>query len=312
MASEPQRLTEVTEPTVEGSSAASWIRTGYRRVWNVFRYSSAYLALIAMAKICIVMFVLSLQLSLAPVVAGLVTFAIYAIDRVVDVETDRESTPGRAAFVRRHGDALYALAAVAYGAGVALSVLGGPVAFGLALLPGGVWVVYARDWIPASERGVRRLKDVLFVNSVLVAAAWAVPIVAVPVAFADATFGPAALVLVVYFFLGTFANVEVANVRDVETDRRDGVATLPVVFGTARTRQCLYALAALTLAVLGYAAVGGYLSAPVATVLATGPVALLGVIALLGRADSGEVLALGAECTRLPVFLLLAVSGVVW
>lgn len=309
MASEPQRLTEVTEPT---GSATGGIGTGYRRVLNVLRYSSAYLALIAMSKICIVIFVLSLQLSLAPIVAGLVTFAIYAIDRLVDAETDRESTPGRAAFVRRHGDVLYALAAVAYGIGVALSVLGGPVAFGFALLPGGVWIVYARDWIPASGLGVRRLKDVLFVNSALVAAAWAVPIVAVPIAFADATVGPAAIVLVVYFFLGTFANVEVANVRDIESDRQEGVATLPVVFGTAHTRQFLYALATLTLVVLGYAAVGGHLSAPVATALATGPVSLFGVIALLGRADSGEVLALGAECTRFPVFLLLAVSGVVW
>lgn len=313
MASKPQSWPEITDKTVGWSdSASSAVLARCRRTWAVLEYSSAYLALIAMAKTCIVIFVLSLQMSLAPIVAGLITFAIYAIDRLIHVETDRESTPRRAAFVRQHEDSLYALAAVAYGLGVALSVLGGPVAFGLALLPGGLWIVYARDWVPNTERDTRRLKDILVVNSALVAAAWAIPVVVVPIAFADATVGPAAVVLVVYFFLGTFANVEVANVRDVKSDRQDGVATLPTVFGTARTRQFLYALAALTTIVLGYAAFGGYLSATAATLLATGPVLLLGVIALLGRVRSGEVLALGAEFTRLPVFLVLAVSVAVW
>lgn len=312
MASEPQQLTDVTEKQVETSNARSGVKIGYRQVWGILEYSSAYLALIAIAKILIVMHILSLQLSLAPVVAGLITFAIYAIDRLIDVESDHQSTPGRAAFVRRHEDTLYALAALAYGIGVALSVLGGPVAFGFALLPGGVWVVYACDWIPASNLDVRRLKDVLLLNSALVAAAWAIPIVVVPIAFADATFGPVALVLVVYFFLGTLANVEVANVRDIESDARVGVASLPVVFGVARTRQFLYALAGLTLMVLSYAAFDGYLSATTTTILAAGPVSLLVVIALLGRVESGELLTVAAECTRLPVFLLLAVSGVIW
>jgi len=312
MASKPQQLTDVTEKQVEPSNATSGVRIGYRQVWDILEYSSAYLALIAMAKIFIVMYVLSLQMSLAPVVAGLITFAIYAIDRLVDAESDHQSTPRRVAFVRRHEDALYALAALAYGIGVALSVLGGPVAFGFALLPGGVWIVYACDWLPDSTLGARRLKEILFVNSALVATAWAIPIVVVPIAFADAAVGPAALVLVVYFFLGTFANVEVANVRDIESDARVGVATLPVVFGIARTRQFLYALAGLTVVVLSYAAYGDYLSATTTAVLAAGPVSLFGVTALLGRTKRGELLALAAECTRLPVFLLLAVSGVVW
>jgi 4-hydroxybenzoate polyprenyltransferase len=313
MASKPQRQPEIADKTVGWSdSARSGILSRWRRIWKILEYSSAYLALIAIAKIYIVVFVLSLQMSLAPIVAGLVTFAIYAVDRLTHVETDRESTPGRAAFVRQHDDSLYALAAVAYGIGVALSVLGGPVAFAFALLPGGVWIVYACDWIPAIERDVHRLKDILVVNSALIAAAWAVPIVVVPIAFADATIGPAAVVLVVYFFLGTFTNVEVANVRDTENDRQEGVATLPTVFGIARTRQFLYGLAALTIAVLGYAAFGGYLSAPAATILATGPVSLLGVIALLGRVESDKMLTLGAECTRLPVFLAFAISVVVW
>jgi 4-hydroxybenzoate polyprenyltransferase len=312
MASEPQQLPDVTEKQVESNSVTSGGRLRYRRVWDILEYTSAYLAVIAMAKVSIVMYILSLQLSLAPVVAGLITVAIYAIDRLVDAERDYQSTPNRVRFVRRHEDTLYVLAALAYGIGVALSVLGGPVAFGLALFPGSVWIIYACDWIPASELDIRRLKDILFVNSALVAIAWAIPTVVVPIVFADATFGPAALVLVVYFFLGTFANVEIANVRDIESDSQDGASTLPVVFGVARTRQILYALVGLTIVVLGYAASGGYLSGITAAILATGPISLVGSIALLGRVENSKLLTLVAECTRLPVFLLLAASGVIW
>lgn len=312
MASKPHRLTEVSEQTaVTTGSAVGEIRLGCKRLWNVLEYSSAYLAVIAMAKVFIVMFVLSLSMSPAPIVAGLVTFAVYANDRLIDRETDSASNPERAEFVARHANSLYVLAALAYGLGVALSVLGGPVAFALVILPGAAWVVYAHDWIPAGGINIHRLKDVLFVNSALVATAWAVPVVVVPIAFADGTFGPTAGVLLVYLFFGTFVNAEIANARDIESDSRNGVVTMPVAFGLARTRQFLYLLTLVTAVVPGYAALAGYLSPTVTAVLLTGPAFLIGVLSFLGRSDDEDLVVLAAEFTRIPAFLLLAAPGLV-
>lgn len=312
MASKPQRWPEVPDRTIDiDHGSHNWLAVRCKRVWQVLEFSSAYLALIAMAEVVIVMALLSLSPSAAPLVAGLITFAIYANDRLIDLDTDSESNPKRTEFVSRHRETLYILAALAYGLGVALAVLGGPVAFGLAVLPGLAWIVYARDWLPAGDTEFTRLKEVLFVNSLIVATAWSIPIVAVPVVFADASFTPAAGVLVLYFFIGTFINVEIANAEDIRSDTQSGAVTMPVVFGLTRTRRSLYALTALSALLLGYAAARGYLTDIAAAILATGLVALTGVLSLVGRIEHDGRLTVAAECTRLPVFLLLVVPSLV-
>jgi len=40
-------------------------------------------------------------------VVGLITFAVYANDRIADADADARDKPGQVAFVRRHEDALY-------------------------------------------------------------------------------------------------------------------------------------------------------------------------------------------------------------
>ncbi|NIB99275.1 hypothetical protein [Halobacterium sp. R2-5] len=117
------------------------VLAGAKRLWNTLVYSSAYLSVITVVEVGIAMAVLSLPLSPAPLVVGLVTFAVYANDRIADVDDDAVDKLAQAAFVRRHRDALYVAAAAAYGTALAVSMLGGP----LALLPGGFWVLYATD-----------------------------------------------------------------------------------------------------------------------------------------------------------------------
>lgn len=308
MASKSEQLTDAEFSAKQSAASTDRQRPWTRRLWEGLRHSSAYLAVIAVAKVCIVLSVLSLPMNAAPGVAGLVTFAIYANDRLVDIEPDQLSNPARAGFVLRHQDALYVLGAVAYGLATALSLFGGPVAFALVVLPGVVWIAYAREWFPTNWTA-SRLKDILVVNSVVVAAAWAIPVVVVPVAFADASFGPTAVVLLVYFFLGTFVNVEIANIKDLPSDARNGVRTLPVVYGVARTRQALSVLTTLAVGVLVLASVTGYLSVLDTAVLAVGPLASYGVIALIGRVDRSHSLSVLAESSRLPVFVLLIVTG---
>ena len=53
----------------------------------------------------------------------------------------------------------------------------------------------------------------------------------------------------------------------------------------------------------------GHLPSTAAATLSVGLAALLGVIALVGRVDD-DLLGIAAECTRLPVFLVLVVSGI--
>lgn len=311
MASKPHNWTEPAQPVDTTDTLDPWVSGRVNRVWAVLEYSSAYLAFVAAVKVFIVTVLLSLPLSLAPLVGALVTFAVYANDRLVDLPEDRDYRPRRAAFVSRYRNVLYATAAVSYGIGVAVSALGGPLAFGLTLLPGVAWVLYAIEWLRIGTVGIQRLKEVPLVSSLLVAFAWSVPVVVLPVAFTEARLTPLAALVFVYFALTTLISTEMANIRDVESDRASGIRTVPTVFGVERTRTVLYAIGTLTLTVLGYGAYDGYLTGLTAAILAVGVFILVTVLALSSRLEDIQRLTVSAECSPIPVLALLAIAAMV-
>jgi len=234
------------------------------------------------------------------------TFAVYGNDRVADVETDEQTTPARTAFVKRYHRLLYTLSAVAYGLAVALAVLGGPVAFALALVPGAVWIAYAQDWLPFSGR-IKRLKQVFILNSVLVAGAWALVIVFLPLAFVGGALTPRAGIIFLFFFIATFVNVEIPNVRDRHSDREIGVKTLPVVLGVDGTRYSLYGVTSLVTAIVVTAFVDDILIRSETAWLLASLLCLFGVVACLGRFRNTDALTIAAECSRLPLLVLVVI-----
>lgn len=279
-----------------------WVYRLGRPVRDFLLYSSAYLAVVAAGEVLVVTELLSLRVTMAPLVAALLTFAVYGNDRVADVEADAKTSPARAAFVRRYQDLLYTMSALAYGLGVALAVLGGPVAFAMAFLPGTVWLCYASDLLPSWAR-LRPLKRVFVLNSVLVAAVWAVGMVFLPIVFVGAPITPASGVIFLFFFLTAFANVEIPNVGDRAGDREQGVETFPVVLGVDGTRRALYGLVGLVAAILAVATGADVLALETTAALSVSLCCLLAVVTCLGRVRNGA-LTVAAECSRLPILVV--------
>lgn len=279
-----------------------------QRAGQTLVYSSVFIAVIAMTEVAIAMVLLSLPLNIAPVVVGLVTFAVYSGDRLADADTDEISNPKQAAFMRRHGDVMYVLVAASYALAVTLSILGGPVALGLALIPGVFWVLYATDWVPDVGLRVRRLKQVVVLNSAVVALAWAVTLTFLPLAFADAPVTLATVVVFGYFFLRSFVDTEIPNVRDVAADRQTDVGTLPVRLGVRRTRHALYGVDVGTLALVGYATTAGVLPITMSTALAVGLLYSVGITTFVGRFEDEELLARLPECEYVFVAVTLFTS----
>lgn len=285
---------------------ASVVDLGYR-IRDVLTYSSAYLVFIAMIEVLTVHLVLSLPLNPAPIVVGLVTFAVYAGDRIADADDDELSSPERSAFVTRYRTLLSVLTAITYGLAIALSLTGGPLALAITLLPGAFWILYASDWLPTLGAYFKRLKEILVVNSTIVAGAWAIAVVGLPMAFADAPVTPLAAVVFGYFFLDTFVNTEIPNVRDVEADEAVGVSTIPVVFGVRRTRRILYALDLLLVAFVGVALFSGVLSPAFAAAILVGLAYALALAWFVGRTAAPGRLAIAGEAKHLVVFALILV-----
>ncbi|QWC20306.1 UbiA family prenyltransferase [Halorubrum sp. 2020YC2] len=321
MANEPTRPSK-TDGTTEGSRSRQTTRgSGVLRGVAAFAAGAPFAALVAAVEVAVAAAALGVPRSTAPVAVGLVAFAVYAADHVADAEGDMGSTPARARVALRYGDQLMTAAALSYGLAVALAVGAGPAATALVLVPGAVWIGYASDWLPAlgdlaaplGEVSVPRLKDVFLLNSAAVALAWAVAVVAAPLAFAGVPAGavgtPTVALLFGYVALRSFVDVEVPNVRDVAADAARGVSTLPVACGVAGTRRILLGVDAVAAGLLAVVAATGAASGPALVALAAGLAVSVAVTALADRLD-GAALGVAPDCSYLVAgAVLVALSG---
>lgn len=286
-------------------SAVSYTRS----VYESFVYTSLYLAGIAVAESVIVIVLLDLPLSLAPIVIGLLVFAVYVNDQLIDLENDDIVNTRERNYIARHKDVLYVLASVSYGIALSLSVWGGLLSFAIALIPGIAWILYASDIMSDITSwagiGLRQVKDVFLLNTGLVAIAWSVTLVFIPLGFADGMALSTVLTLFGYFLLRVFKNTEISNIPDRAKDREHGVATLPTVFGVRRTRWVLHGIDGVTAGLLMFAVVRGYLPDVLSLALFAGIVYSTGVVGLVGKYHDREVLTRLAEYEYLVAFGVL-------
>lgn len=218
----------------------------------------------AVAQVYFVSTFLSIPVNLAVVVAPLLAFGIYGINNLTDTEEDAVNLPWDAGFIRRWHRVVGALSILLHFVGVGVAfAYGGTVPGLLSLVPLTAQVVYSTAWLPFDE--VKRLKQVLFLNSSVVAGAWVVNVVALPVALttegvsslAAGTVSPlAAGGAGLFIFVRWIMSVEVANVPDVTGDKAADVDSIPIAYEILGTRRAMYLCELVSAALLvGLAAV---------------------------------------------------------
>lgn len=155
-----------------------------------------------------------------------VTFFVYSFNRLSDLAEDRQNVPGRASFIDEYGRLLLAVGIVLYGVATAVAVLGGVPGAPAMLIPLAVAVLY-------STIGLKR---VLLVKNLLVGLSWGLIPLGVGVYYG-------ALLTVDILFLAGFITAAltiaavVFDIKDIDGDRAEGISTVPVLFGPARTRR---------------------------------------------------------------------------
>jgi 4-hydroxybenzoate polyprenyltransferase len=267
-------------------------------------HASVVDAVVAATKVLTVVLLLDIALTPAVAVGGLMAFAIYASNKLVDDE-DEVNAPGRSRFVDRYRRELAAATAVAAVLALGLAATAGPFALALTLLPAVAAVAYSVT-LPVVDR---RVKDVLGASTLLVAVSWALPTVALPVVWADAAFTPAAGVAFAFYLVQTAVAFEVRNVRDVAGDRAEGVRTLPVVHGTATTRHLLYAVDAAAIACYATATATGVLGPAVGVAFSLATVASIGVTATVDTGRNDARICLLRDANYALVCVVVAVAG---
>lgn len=270
-------------------------------LWWIQQFSVLQ-GVVAAAKTAFAMALLGVTTPIAPVVVGLVSFAVYTANDLADIEEDAINCPGRSSVVADRPAQIAALAVggLAVGCGLAFWA-GGPAAVAVTFVPIAACLCYS---VPVTPAG-RRLKDVYVVNTLLVALAWALTVTLLPIALAGEPIGPVAVAVCGFFLLRSFGSVELCNVRDIAGDSAAGVDTLPVVSGVDRTRRLLVALDAVSLGVLGSLVAVPHASVPALFALLIVSAAL-SLTWVLGRTDDVDGLCLAKDGE----YLLLGVVAV--
>jgi len=154
-----------------------------------------------------------------------VTFFIYSLNRVTDLAEDEQNVPRRARFTKRYGREILATGVFLYIAALVLAFVlelpGAP----FLLLPVVVGGLYS----------LGRAKRVLLVKNIIVGVAWGLIPLGVGVYY-GVLLTPEIIFLAGFFFISLTVAAALFDIKDIEGDRREGIRTVPNVFGPSATR----------------------------------------------------------------------------
>jgi 4-hydroxybenzoate polyprenyltransferase len=153
------------------------------------------------------------------------TLFVYSLNRLTDIEEDSQNVPRRAAFTEKYGKLLFAVGALLYVGvivtGFYLGVPGAP----FLVLPAIVAFLYS----------MVRVKQILLVKNLIVGVSWGLIPLGVGVYY-GAVGSPAVLFSFVFFTVMLTVAAAVFDIKDIEGDRKEGIETVPIVFGAEATR----------------------------------------------------------------------------
>lgn len=208
----------------------------------------------AIAQVYFVSVFLSIPLNDAVIVAPLLAFGIYGINNLTDSEEDAVNQPWDTKFSKRWHRFIGTLSVILHFIGVAIAFYYGSIVAGvLSLLPLTAQIVYSSPWLPFKE--IKRLKQVLILNTSIVAGAWVVNVVLLPIAFTTVPVPvDVAAAAGLFIFVRWIMSVEVANVPDIHGDLSADVDSIPIEYKTVGTRKVMYTLEVTSAGILVYMA----------------------------------------------------------
>ena len=167
------------------------------------------------------------------------TFSVYSLNRLTDKEEDAINMPERVAYIKGREFPVLILIIFSYGFAIVLGLSISILTMPILLVPLFSGIAYS---VKIFSRV--RLKDIPVVKSVIVSSCWATGAAFLPPIDSGKSF---ILIFSVFyfFFLKSFINTVLFDVRDVEGDSKSGTRTIPVLIGIPKTRLLLLTLQSL-------------------------------------------------------------------
>lgn len=193
-------------------------------------YSNIWISLESVGIALTTMVLAGFPLHLVPLLISFAApFFVYNIDRLTDAEEDEENMPRRTNFVKSYGLYFTSASIVLYLGSLLLALDKSILTFLFSLAPVIIGGAYSQ----------LDIKDVLVVKNLVVGLSWgAAPLMV------GAYFGSLSsfevLFLSAFFIISFFRSAMVYDVKDIKGDLKEGVKTIPNVFGVELTKQVAY------------------------------------------------------------------------
>lgn len=209
-------------------------------------YSSLYTAAMMAAMVYISCLLQGFPFDpVATAILALVVFAVYNLNRKTDEDEDAVNHAERYSFTKKYEAILFHSAISAFILAFCLSAYQGLGSLLITTIPLLAGIVYSVPLFPA-RFGFRRLKEVPFMKSLIVAFSWTLPATFLPICHAGLPVSAATSLVGIFFLVQTFTNTVVYDMRDQEGDVLSGVRTIPTILGSKKT---LYLLTAMNVTV---------------------------------------------------------------
>ena len=168
----------------------------------------------------------------------LVIFAVYCMNNLTDKEEDEVNSPEKASFVSNNEKTLTLAVGSSYIIAIILGLLDSIYAVFILVVPLFAGVIYS---IQVSSK-LPRLKDIFAVKNIIIALSWAVVTTFIPAISAPNISWAFIIPIFYFFFVKSFVNSVVCDIRDIKGDTANGIITIPVKIGKEKTKNILSAL----------------------------------------------------------------------
>ena len=203
-----------------------WV-SSLQRTLRLLVHSNLFISLATMSVVVTTVLLADLPLEPLPLfIVFAATLFVYTVNRFTDLEEDEKNVPRRASFTKRYGRVL-----LATGVGLYVAAIAAAVALGL---PGALYLLL--PLVVVALYSVGGIKQVFLVKNLFVGFAWGVIPLGVGYYYGR-LWTLEILVLAGYVTAMITVAAVIFDVKDIEGDRQEGIATVPNRLGTVATRR---------------------------------------------------------------------------
>jgi len=165
----------------------------------------------------------------------LITFGIYGLNKLTDMKEDAINRPERANLIKKIEPFLIFFVAISFLLSLILGFQENIMTLLILIFPLFMGIVYSVKL----SRNIPRLKDITGVKNFTIALSWAAVAAFLPVIYLKEKNILLIILIFGFFFLKSYINSVLFDVRDIEGDRMNGIRTLPVFLGKNNTKNLL-------------------------------------------------------------------------